>query len=194
MKCRWLDCGFCYCPVLNDCHVQTGTNKCLGYNICEQYQKDGKMDEPKPMPGYDAIALAKMAKEHGITVKEMVERIEASEPNIEVLDAHGASVVIERTEDKHTERKQRPVYSGVLKYFPDALMEVAHCSWLGNEQHNPGEPLHWNREKSADELDALVRHLMKIDEMDDDGVLHAVKVAWRSLAYLQKLLEKNEEA
>ena len=25
-------------------------------------------------------------------------------------------------------RKARPVYTGVLRYFPDALMAVAHCS------------------------------------------------------------------
>ncbi len=95
--------------------------------------------------------------------------------------------------DKAQERKQRPVYSGVRKYFPLAIMEVAHCSWLGNEQHNPGEPLHWNREKSGDELEAMMRHLLQADEVDDDGVLHAAKVAWRSLAYLQKLLEAQDD-
>jgi len=94
---------------------------------------------------------------------------------------------------KAVERKQRPVYSGVLKYFPDAIMEVAHCSWLGQQQHNPDLPLAWDREKSGDELDALVRHLMQADEMDEDGVLHAAKVAWRALAYLQKLLETNKK-
>ena len=30
-------------------------------------------------------------------------------------------------------RKQMPVYSGVLKYFPDAIREVAKVSWAGNE-------------------------------------------------------------
>lgn len=87
-------------------------------------------------------------------------------------------------------RKQRPVFSGVLKYFPDALMEVAHASWVGNEQHNPGEPLHWDRRKSADEADALVRHLMRAGEIDSDGVRHTAKVAWRALALLQKELEQ----
>lgn len=95
--------------------------------------------------------------------------------------------------DAATARKQRPVYSGVLKYFPKALMEVAHCSWLGNEQHNPGSALHWDRSKSGDELDALVRHLMEADSVDTDGVLHAAKVAWRALAYLEKLLEQQTE-
>ncbi len=90
------------------------------------------------------------------------------------------------------ERKQRPVYSGVMKYFPLALMEIANCSWVGNEQHNPGTPLHWDRAKSGDELDALMRHALQADEVDSDGIKHASKMAWRALAYLQKLLEAEE--
>jgi hypothetical protein len=89
-------------------------------------------------------------------------------------------------------RKRRPVFSGVLKYFPDALMEVAHASWAGNEQHHPGDPLHWDRSKSTDEADALVRHLMHAGEIDSDGVRHSAKVAWRALALLQKELEREK--
>jgi len=87
------------------------------------------------------------------------------------------------------ERKERPVYSGVLRYFPLALLEVAHCSWKGNEQHNPGAELHWDRAKSTDEADALVRHLLDAGTFDTDGVRHTAKVAWRALALLQKELE-----
>lgn len=87
------------------------------------------------------------------------------------------------------ERKERPVYSGVLRYFPDALLEVARCSYLGNEQHHPGEPLHWDRAKSTDEADALVRHLLDAGTLDTDGIRHTAKVAWRALALLQKELE-----
>ena len=96
--------------------------------------------------------------------------------------------------DKHKERKQTPVFSGVINYFPDAICEVAKCSRIGNEQHNKGEPLHWAREKSTDEPDALLRHLMQYDEIDDDGMLHATKVAWRALALLQRTLEARGEA
>jgi len=96
--------------------------------------------------------------------------------------------------DKHEERKQTPVFSGVINYFPDAICEVAKCSRIGNEQHNKGEPLHWAREKSTDEPDALLRHLMQYAEMDDDGMLHATKVAWRALALLQRTLEARGEA
>lgn len=86
-------------------------------------------------------------------------------------------------------RKMRPIYSGVLKYFPDALLEVALTSFLGNEQHNPGQPLHWAKEKSSDEGDALVRHLLDAGTRDTDGVRHSAKVAWRALALLQREIE-----
>ena len=92
------------------------------------------------------------------------------------------------------ERKARPIYSGVLRYFPLALMEVAHASYVGNEQHHAGQPLHWDRSKSTDEADALVRHLLQAGEIDTDGVRHTVKVAWRALALLEKELEAAERS
>jgi hypothetical protein len=93
-----------------------------------------------------------------------------------------------------SERKQYPLVSGCLDYFPDALMEVAHCSWVGNEQHNPGMPLHWDRSKSTDEADALARHLKDRGTLDTDGVRHSAKVAWRALALLQKEIESERKA
>lgn len=98
---------------------------------------------------------------------------------------------------KHTpltarERKATPVFTGLIKYFPDALMAVAQCSLAGQKQHNPDKPLAWDRSKSGDELDALTRHLFDAGTIDDDGVRHSVKVAWRSLANLQKELENLE--
>lgn len=89
-------------------------------------------------------------------------------------------------------RKQRPLFSGVLSYFPDALLEVAHVSFVGNEQHNAGQPLHWAREKSTDQLDAAARHLLNhaTDPYDTDGTLHLAKAAWRILAELQLLKER----
>jgi malonyl CoA-acyl carrier protein transacylase len=91
-------------------------------------------------------------------------------------------------------RKETPVFSGVLKYFPDAIAEVAKCSFAGQQQHNPNKPLAWDRSKSGDEYDALMRHLMDstVDDYDTDGTLHKAKVAWRALAGLQKHLEKNK--
>jgi Domain of unknown function (DUF5664) len=92
------------------------------------------------------------------------------------------------TSDK-IERKNLPVGTGVLDYFPDALMAVSHVSFVGNQQHNPGEPLHWAREKSTDEADALIRHFLERGKVDVDGVRHSAKMAWRALALLQKEIE-----
>jgi hypothetical protein len=90
-------------------------------------------------------------------------------------------------------RKQTPIFSGVLNYFPDAIREVAQCSFVGNEQHNPNTPLHWDRSKSGDELDALARHLLEAGTIDSDGIRHSAKVAWRALANLQKEIENSNE-
>lgn len=90
------------------------------------------------------------------------------------------------------ERKARPVYSGVLRYFPKALLEIARVSAAGSQQHHPGEPLHWDRAKSTDDHDALVRHLLEAGTLDTDGLRHSAKVAWRALACLEKELEAAE--
>ena len=89
------------------------------------------------------------------------------------------------------ERKATPVFTGLIKYFPDALRAVAQCSLVGNKQHCEGQPLVWDRSKSSDELDALTRHLFDAGTIDDDGVRHSTKVAWRALANLQKELEQS---
>ena len=90
-------------------------------------------------------------------------------------------------------RKSIPIYSGFFKYFPNAIAAVAQLSQIGNNQHNPGQPLHWDRSKSQDELDAMLRHLLdQVDApqaADSDQVMHATKLAWRAMANLQKVIE-----
>ena len=95
---------------------------------------------------------------------------------------------------KAAERKATPGYRGVIKYFPLAIQEVARCSRIANEQHNPGTEMHWDRSKSGDELDELSRHLIDAGTFDDDGIRHSAKVAWRALANLEKELEKANES
>jgi len=87
------------------------------------------------------------------------------------------------------ERKDTPVYSGFLNYFPMAIAEIARVSKTGNDQHNPGRELFWDRSKSGDELDALTRHLLQAGTFDVDGLRHSAKVAWRAMANLEKELE-----
>ena len=79
------------------------------------------------------------------------------------------------------ERKKIPVYSGFIDYFPDAIAAVAAHSYASNAQHNgPDSELRWDRSKSTDELDALMRHILEEDW---------VAAAWRIMAHLQKELE-----
>lgn len=63
------------------------------------------------------------------------------------------------------ERKTYPLYSGLLGYFGAALAGVAHHSWKSNEKHNPGQPLHWSIDKSADHADCCARHLLDLGDM-----------------------------
>lgn len=92
------------------------------------------------------------------------------------------------------QRKAIPLFSGCLAYFPDALLAVAELSRVGNDQHNPGQPLHWDRSKSSDELDAAARHMIDAGTIDSDGVRHSTKLAWRALANLQKEIEASRAA
>lgn len=92
------------------------------------------------------------------------------------------------------DRKETPIYSGVLNYFPDAIAAVAHVSFIGNQQHNPGQALHWSRGKSDDHADCVARHLIQSGTTDDDGTLHTAKAAWRCLAMLQLEIEANNAA
>ena len=86
-------------------------------------------------------------------------------------------------------RKGIPIASGFIDYFPDAIAAVAELSRIGNDQHNPGQKLFWNRALSGDEADALMRHFVDRGRIDADGVRHSTKVAWRALAMLQKEIE-----
>lgn len=89
----------------------------------------------------------------------------------------------------HAKRKAQPMARGLLDYFPNALAAVAECSRVANEQHNPGEPIHWARGKSTDHADCIIRHLVDRGTLDADGVRHSAKVAWRALALLEEELE-----
>jgi hypothetical protein len=88
-------------------------------------------------------------------------------------------------------RKGQPVWTGVLNYFPDAIRCVAELSRVANEQHSPGEPVHWAKGKSTDHADSLARHLLDIGGLDTDGQRHTAKVAWRALALLQEEVETH---
>lgn len=89
-------------------------------------------------------------------------------------------------------RKASPLAEGLLWYFPNALAAVAAVSKAGNDQHNPGQPMHHARGKSMDHADCILRHLIDAGTLDTDGLRHTAKVAWRALALLQEEIERDE--
>ena len=91
-------------------------------------------------------------------------------------------------------RKDIPLVSGVLDYFPAALAAVASVSKAGNNKHNPGQPLYHARGKSMDHADCIMRHLVDRGLVGSDGMRHSALVAWRALALLQQELEDAGEA
>jgi hypothetical protein len=111
---------------------------------------------------------------------------ETQQPQEAFVGPGGAPTRATTLPDGAEERKTYPVASGVLDYFPDAIAAVAHVSWRGNEQHNPGKPLHWDRSKSRDEADTMMRHFLQRGTLDKDGIRHTAKMAWRALAHLHK--------
>jgi hypothetical protein len=111
---------------------------------------------------------------------------------IEAIACDGRLFVPQATldPDYHKQRKGRPLTTGVLDYFPDALLAVSELSRIGNDQHNPGQPLHWAKEKSTDHADCIARHLLERGKIDPaSGLSHSVGVAWRALAMLQIEIE-----
>ena len=86
-------------------------------------------------------------------------------------------------------REDIPLATGVLDYFTAALIEIAKVSKAGNDQHNPGQPLHWSRGKSTNHADKLLRHFAERGGIDTDGTRHSAKLAWRALALLEEEME-----
>ena len=95
--------------------------------------------------------------------------------------------------DEASQRKNFPIASGVLDYFPDALVAISEISKAGNDQHNAGLPLQWTRSKSGDESDTCMRHFLQRGTIDTDGKRHTAKAAWRMLAILQKEIEQEQD-
>lgn len=89
-------------------------------------------------------------------------------------------------------RNEYPMFDGLVRYFPAALAEVSRVSKIGNDQHNPGEPLGWSRGKSTDHGNKIMRHLVDVGGIDARGIRHSARLAWRALALLQEEMEREE--
>lgn len=94
--------------------------------------------------------------------------------------------------DDDAVRGDFPMFDGLLAYFPNALAEVSKVSKIGNDQHNPGQPMHWARNKSLDHENKIMRHLVDAGKLDGRGVRHTARLAWRALAMLQEELERDQ--
>lgn len=100
------------------------------------------------------------------------------------------------------ERKDYPLYRGLLRYFPAALAGISRTSKLGNDKHNPGEEMHHARGKSPDHGDCVIRHLMDVEDLlaalnrgdanvTQQDILNEVnQMAWRVLAFSQEMHER----
>lgn len=94
------------------------------------------------------------------------------------------------TDDKA--RKRLQLWTFLMEYFPDSFLAVANVAIAGNEQHNPGEPLHWARGKSMDQMNTAFRHQWDYGrgvKKDTDGQYHLAKAIWRLSAQLQLDIE-----
>lgn len=138
---------------------------------------DGAQWVPLPEPGYRACVPVLRDSGEPATANEV----------------HRALAAIRRPRtlpDDSDARKEIPIAEGVLFYFPAALAEVARISKIGNDKHNPGEPLHHARGKSMDHEDCIVRHTLDARESGGgERTEHLANRAWRALAALQEHCE-----
>lgn len=176
-------------PHPNDCH------SCLN--------EPAGCEECRPSFGVSQVDLCHTPPSLAEVEPGFADRVEAQRlarhdraPEAVVREAYrtgryeGSKTSMKPLPDDAAGRKAVPLMSGCLDYFPDALAAVAATSKAGNDQHNPGKPIRWDRSKSGDEADALSRHLLQRGTVDTDGIRHSAKVAWRALAMLQKELEE----
>ncbi len=91
-------------------------------------------------------------------------------------------------------RKALPLWTYMTEYFPDAYVAEVAVAVAGNNQHQPGEPLHWAREKSTDQMNTAFRHMFdhgRGQVKDVDGCYHLAKAIWRLKAELQLTIERE---
>jgi hypothetical protein len=110
-------------------------------------------------------------------------------------------------------RKNFPLLTVLSAYFPDAIEALVELCIAGQAQHAitvpkdnpfyiPGDRLAWDRSKSTEEMETLMRHAWdhmrakraaggaaNLAMYDTDGVLHIVKAFWRAGAEAQKTIE-----
>ncbi len=134
-----------------------------------------------------------------ITATDLANQIQSSTDKTAILTTANNPIMTLSTDSK--ERKNYPLFDGLLKYFPAALAGVAKTSKLGNDKHNPGQEMHHARSKSSDHGDCIIRHLIDTADLlasmnrgeavtKEEILAEASSLAWRALAFSQELHEK----
>lgn len=104
------------------------------------------------------------------------------------------------SDDDKVRKGDWPIWDYMFSYFPLAWLEEVRVSVIGNKQHNPGQRLHWAREKSTDQLNTALRHLFDYAKAraegatvprDGKGMAVLAQAIWRLKAQLQLDLEEE---
>lgn len=94
--------------------------------------------------------------------------------------------------DDMTDAERKTVLlASLFDYFPDALIEAAQVIHDGQVQHNTTG---WDRTKSNDHRNTLLRHFLQGGTVDKDGRRHSAKVVVRGLMELQLEIERHRAA
>lgn len=89
---------------------------------------------------------------------------------------------------KSDEERKRIRLSAIWKLFPDATIALAEHIQTGADKYCGGK-LEWDRSKSPEEIESLLRHAFE-QVHDEDDVEIAKAIAWRGMANLQKVIER----
>lgn len=173
-----------------------GGGDIMSYRVCGRPAVKPAPETPK-RPGIGQQNAADLLRSLGAKAMPVVTRISDHDQFLHEADKsyRDGWPVAEAPSHLPTDAKARkalPICTGVLDYFPDALAAVAEVSRIGNDQHNPGQPLHWAKGKSTDHADCAIRHFTERGTRDTDGGRHTAKAAWRVLAYLQMEIEAEK--
>ena len=85
------------------------------------------------------------------------------------------------------EERKRVKLTAIFRLFPNACVALAKHIKAGADKYCGGE-LRWDRTKSPEELESLLRHVFE-QVQNPTCVATAQAIAWRAMANLEKLTE-----
>lgn len=135
------------------------------------------------MPVYEYPSMRELTWRDTVKTQPVVKKV------YETSDATGITPTVKRSvlPESDAERKELKPWKFFFRYFPRAIVEVTKISQGGCSQHSTDG---WDRSKSPEEMESLVRHMLDYTQ-DEDDIKTAAQFAWRAMAQLQKLCEKR---